>query len=196
MNDTGLSSTERTNRFRKSVRANGGCRKDVALQGEALKALDVVLELRGFRYPRQLFSTLLVEEQARLEHRGRPERPALTSINAGLIVRSILSCLPEAQAERQRALTALLGPLLRVAIESAHASGELSLLQLLAFIPVSDGAVQRALALCDAADVSVTARREFTAQAKRFLARPDRESDYALLSDALESLLWHGLLRA
>lgn len=194
--EAGLNSGERTRKFRSAVKSHGGRRVDVALEGAALAALDVVAVRRGLRYPRHVFATLLIEERARLENGLRPERPELTALNAGLIVRSILACLPPTEAAQQRVLSDLLGPLLRAAIETAHATGErLTLLRLLTYVPLSDMAVQRALALTDAAEVSGATRRAFSAQVESFLARPERENYYEWLEAALETLLWHGLLQ-
>lgn len=192
-----LSPRERTKKFRREVKQQGGRRVDVALEGAALAALDVVTVRRGLRYPRHVFATLLVEERSRLENTLRPERPELTALNSGLIVRSILACLPPTlEGERQRVLADLLGPLLRAAIETMQGSAErLSLLQLLTYLPLTEMAVQRAVALFDTTEVSAATRRAFNTQVRSFLARPDRHAYFDLLQEALETMLWNGLLR-
>lgn len=196
MRDAVADPATRTKIFRLEMEKKGGRRLDVALDGEALAALDLVRMRRGFAYPRHVFSTLLAEEKARLDSEQRPERPEVTAINAGVIVRSILACLPPTDAARQRALADFLGPVLRAAIEVAHAASDrLTLLRLLTFVPLDDAAVERALAVADSTDVSVATRRSLDQQARQFLGREDRDGDYDLLESALETLLWNGLLR-
>lgn len=194
--ETGLTAGERTEKFRREVRTLGGRRLDIALDETALAALNAVSVRRGLPYPRHVFTALLTEEQARLDNVLRSERPALNALNAGLIVRSLLACLPGHEASKQRVLAEFLGPLLRAAIETAHVNGEhLTLLRLLTFVPLSDASVERALALADTADVSVATRRALSLQASAFLGLDERESYYELLEEALETILWNGLLR-
>jgi hypothetical protein len=161
--------------------------------------LEAVRLQRGIRYPREVIALLLGEERARLQNgvTAHAERPELSTLNAGVLVRAIIGCVPNASSADQHALSDLLSPLFRAAIEGNHASGEkLSLLRLLTFVPQSDFAVERMTALAVTSGVSVTTRRSLTRVVENLFANAERERLYDLLEGALEGLVWNGLLRA
>lgn len=193
-----MEALERTRKFRDDVKKNHGRRLDIAFDGGSLEALEAVRLQRGFRHPREVLSTLLAEERARLQNAvtAQADRPEISTLNAGVLVRSIIGCVPNATGPEQQALAQLLPPLFRAGIEGSHSAGDkLSLLRLLSFVPVSDVTVERVQALAQAPGVSATTRRALAQAVQTFLANTERDHLYDLLEAALETLAWNGLLR-